>query len=917
MATIPIFVSSTFRDFHGERDILAGPVKERLDELIMPLGCRVQFIDLRWGVDTSETDEEESQRRVLDVCLSEIERSRPLFLGLVGQRYGMVPDPAHARWVADRAGIPPHQDLSGYSITALEFRHAEGWQRSLREKHMYLVRDVQGPGRASWVDSDPQRSEAWRSAFNDTQGPSAPATRYRARVSDSGDGLDLQNVIVDDRIESLEDLFVEVIADKLVQRARDVSESSRRTATDQLFREDRTETVGRGGLIGRLVGVLTAERPQRPTLLGPSGVGKSTIVFAVEDELRLRGLPVASCALGAAQDRSDRAVVHALAKQIAVMVGSAPALPESQDQQALSAWWSTVLSEAVKALGTITIVVDGLDHLSTDEQRMNLWFLRDLPEAVTFLASTTIATQASVLFALGSNVVEVDALSGEEAAEAAAAWSRHAGRALPHAVLREVACHNRLPLWVRMAVDILGDLDASDFAAIADEPNQAGALASLLTREATALPREIGDLAATMFDRVRQRVGTELGDLVVGLLASSRSGLSLDHLRGLTESQFPNPDLLLARAVRALGSQLQISDVSGRMVFTHAAVAGAGLRHAPPDAHSRISGWLAVQPSLDDVETLDMLWHGLHSFMAETGSADIESNVISAIRRALQIRPRGTEAVLVIALSSSPKSVLTGIATLRGQFLNQEGIDALLAVDSYLSPDALDTDQRLEFASLVLQLCRDPRSEMRARISIGDTSLRAGDLWGALSVYKLAVETAKAASETTSTFHSARDYATCMRRVGETAMRLRNFDLALDQFAESLILSQAVLEEDPESSLSLRDLALSLRRVGDALASFGIAEGAQHYGEAVVIARRLIEKDPTTVAARRDASIALNALGDYSWNVGGLEVARSLFLESVSISEELLALRPYSLIAKKQLSTSLGRLGRTSLVSRF
>ena len=50
MAVVPVFVSSTFRDFHGERDILAGPVRERLDELVAPLGMRVELIDLRWGV---------------------------------------------------------------------------------------------------------------------------------------------------------------------------------------------------------------------------------------------------------------------------------------------------------------------------------------------------------------------------------------------------------------------------------------------------------------------------------------------------------------------------------------------------------------------------------------------------------------------------------------------------------------------------------------------------------------------------------------------------------------------------------------------------------------------------------------------------------------------------------------------------
>jgi hypothetical protein len=41
-------------------------------------------VDLRWGV----TDEQKAEGAVLPICLAEIDRSRPYFLGLLGQRYG-------------------------------------------------------------------------------------------------------------------------------------------------------------------------------------------------------------------------------------------------------------------------------------------------------------------------------------------------------------------------------------------------------------------------------------------------------------------------------------------------------------------------------------------------------------------------------------------------------------------------------------------------------------------------------------------------------------------------------------------------------------------------------------------------------------------------------------------------------------
>ncbi|MFT4128387.1 MAG: DUF4062 domain-containing protein, partial [Gordonia sp. (in: high G+C Gram-positive bacteria)] len=90
MAVIPVFVSSTFRDFHHERDELNRSVLPVLDELAAPFGSRVELIDLRWGISADDADESSRHNRVLDVCLTEIARAEPLFVGLIGERYGWV-----------------------------------------------------------------------------------------------------------------------------------------------------------------------------------------------------------------------------------------------------------------------------------------------------------------------------------------------------------------------------------------------------------------------------------------------------------------------------------------------------------------------------------------------------------------------------------------------------------------------------------------------------------------------------------------------------------------------------------------------------------------------------------------------------------------------------------------------------------
>ncbi|KFO22262.1 Telomerase protein component 1 [Fukomys damarensis] len=111
--SIRLFISSTFRDMHGERDLLLRSVLPALQARATPHRISLHAIDLRWGV----TEEEARRNRQLEVCLGEVENSQ-LFVGILGSRYGYVPpsydlpDHPHFRWVQQ---YPP-----GRSVTELE-----------------------------------------------------------------------------------------------------------------------------------------------------------------------------------------------------------------------------------------------------------------------------------------------------------------------------------------------------------------------------------------------------------------------------------------------------------------------------------------------------------------------------------------------------------------------------------------------------------------------------------------------------------------------------------------------------------------------------------------------------------------------------------------------------------------------------
>ena len=97
--------------FTAERDVLVGAVRERLDESLRDLASGGDH-RFALSVDTVRCASRKL-RRVVDVYCSQVARARPLFVGLVGDQVGYIPDGAHARWVTDQAGCQPDQRVSG------------------------------------------------------------------------------------------------------------------------------------------------------------------------------------------------------------------------------------------------------------------------------------------------------------------------------------------------------------------------------------------------------------------------------------------------------------------------------------------------------------------------------------------------------------------------------------------------------------------------------------------------------------------------------------------------------------------------------------------------------------------------------------------------------------------------------------
>src|SRR5947207_14037075 len=131
---IRVFVSSTFRDMQAERDVLIKKIFPQLRKLCEARAVTWTEVDLRWGI----TDEETAEGKVLPLCLAEIERCRPWFIGLLGERYGWVPRAIPADLLESQPWLREHLQ---HSVTELEILHGVLRNPAMGDRSLFYFRD--------------------------------------------------------------------------------------------------------------------------------------------------------------------------------------------------------------------------------------------------------------------------------------------------------------------------------------------------------------------------------------------------------------------------------------------------------------------------------------------------------------------------------------------------------------------------------------------------------------------------------------------------------------------------------------------------------------------------------------------------------------------------------------------------------
>jgi tetratricopeptide (TPR) repeat protein len=470
---IRVFLSSTFRDMQAERDELRKHIFPQLRKLCESRGVTWGELDLRWGIDTS--DETVAEEKVLRTCLDEVERCRPFFVGMLGDRYGWVPDefpPAlleREPWLAGQLGR---------SVTELEMLHGVLNDPALAEHAFFYLRCP------SYIDTLPPED---RPAFREGPAPEEVerfgAEEAARRADERRDKL----AALKERIKSsfpvpedyadpvalgklvLADLTA--VIDSLCPEGSELEPLDREATEHHIFAQSRIGVyVGREEYFERLDDHLQGDGPPL-VVLGESGSGKSALLanwaerHLTEEPPQKEDLFLLHF-IGATSASGDwAAMLRRILGEFQRRLGVEVEMPDQPDE--LRATFANALHQAA-ARGRVVLVLDALNQLEDRDQAPDLvWLPPVIPENVRLVLSTLPGRPLDDLKRRGWPILEVKPLEPEERERLSVEYLAHQTKALSRDRLERIssAPQSANPLFLRALLEELtlwGDHDTLD-----------------------------------------------------------------------------------------------------------------------------------------------------------------------------------------------------------------------------------------------------------------------------------------------------------------------------------------------------------------------------------------------------------------------------------------------------------------------
>lgn len=383
---IRVFVSSTFLDMNEERDLLNRHVFPKIARQCRQRGVTFTVVDLRWGI----TEDQANNNQVVPVCLREIDRCRPYFIAMLGERYGWTDYQLSPELTEAFPWLRSDPAANRASLTHLEILHGvlnnpgmAGWAR-------FYLRD---PAYAGKTEKFISRGEADRKRLRELK---ATIRSSGFPVRDYPDPAAFAAIVETDLNEILEAAVPadDSVLDPLDRQAVEHERYALSRLERNIWRHDGA-LESRGVYLGRReysesLDAHANGHSESPLIVtGESGAGKTALLSNWVYHTRINGesSPIILHFVGGTAEAADwslmvRRIMGEFQRLFQVQ-GEIPDNPEKLKQVFPN--WLNMAGSA----GRCILVIDALDQLEDRDRARDLaWLPPVIPANIRLILST-------------------------------------------------------------------------------------------------------------------------------------------------------------------------------------------------------------------------------------------------------------------------------------------------------------------------------------------------------------------------------------------------------------------------------------------------------------------------------------------------------------------------------------------------
>ena len=866
-----IFISSTFRDMHAERDLVQERVIPSLRAEARKYGDNVEAIDLRWGVDTSMLETNEGSAKVLKVCLDEIDRSHPYMLIFLGERYGWIPEGEIIEKAVKSRGDKYITDDFEKSVTALEIEYGALSEKYGDIKHCVVcfresVTERMDEGTKNIYTEQEEKGikklQELKERIRKDLGEDGHLITYTATWDESAhtlvdlqaDGKPLEEVLTRFYIEMFQQDWKEY--EKLSWQEKE------QLGFKALMESKLRSFVGREELLETYYQkVINGTEPL--LLQGEVGSGKTSIMCKLEERLQKEGKNVFYFFAGTGNMSNNvQSLMSQMVFYIERLLGiekSEEKTEECEEQHERSEKESEYESYLVylkvlcnRLQEEVYFCIDALDQLYLDEHLETLDFLiRN--KNVKFVMSCTDSFALASAAAWQVRKESIPLLNIEDVKVVAEgilkSYSRDIYEELKQEILKKK--NSRSPLYISLLIQRLNMMDQDEL----EKLDTADAIKSYSINLIRQIPEELDAAANIILEDAIEKINGGKGTLqdVLFFLAVSRNGLRINDLQQIFESKQEVFSVLDFTILMKYLDGFFYFGEDDRIDVTHKIIRQGLLKEIAnrKDYEERIKEHIKSLDSMDNLRMQEGFYYAgktkdyafANAILEQTYETLSETLVRTIVKEAVE--DEGDFCCEIIAKEEGRKrqirdlflwKILDRFELSQKEVKTRVRIAETLAACLQIGYEDLDEEKTLKDLSVVY--CK-----------IGDTLIDQGKLEEALSVYGKMEEYTEKLFKSQKSQASLKTMAVVYDRMGDAFFTIGQTEKALVFYGLSLEYAEGIDEEEGE--YKIRELSVSYRKIGDALGHLGrLEEALEVYEKSLDYAKQLYEQQKSEKSLR-------------------------------------------------------------------